>query len=112
MFGLNSSVPQVEADEVMSSLEKERDVIILDVRTEDEVARGKISKSINIPLDQIQQKIKTEIPDHEKTIYVYCLSGSRSVVATNMLIEMGYKNTFSMKSGLLSWRSKNYPLDK
>ncbi len=49
------------------------------------------------------------LKDKKQTIYIYCLSGSRSIQATESLRKMGYENAFNVKSGLLAWRAKRYP---
>lgn len=111
MFGLsNPKVPQIEASAVMEAIKKKPTVRILDVRTQHEYLRGNIKGSINIPVDLIAQDVVKTIADKKETIYVYCLSGSRSVLAVDLMMKMGYKNVFNMTSGLLSWRALGYPL--
>lgn len=111
MFGFSQpKVPQINAEDVLHAIQEKKDVLLLDVRTKDEVGRGKIENSINIPVDEVEKRIESEFPNKDATIYVYCLSGSRSTIAVDQMIKMGYKNVFSMTSGLLAWRSKNLPL--
>ena len=105
----NSSISKISADEVYKALTEKADVIFLDVRTPGEFSRGKIEGSINIPVDAISTQIEATIPDKNKTIYVYCLSGARSDVAATILQQLGYSHVFSMTNGLLMWRSKKYP---
>ena len=102
--------PQISADEVYKAINDKMDIVLLDVRTPGEYSKGKIEGSINIPVDDVSSKIAATIPDKNKTIYVYCLSGSRSIVAVETMIQLGYTNIFSMTSGLLMWRSKKYPM--
>lgn len=101
--------PQISADEVQKAMLEKADVVLLDVRTPAEHSREKIEGSINIPVDTIASQIITLLPDKKKTIYTYCLSGSRSDIAVKTLMQLGYTNVFSMTSGLLMWRSKKYP---
>lgn len=103
-------VPEISAEEAWNGIQKKEKIIFLDVRTPHEYSRGNIKGSANIPLDTITEGFEKKYPNKNKTYYVYCLSGSRSVVAVDAMIKMGYKNVFSMTSGLLSWRSKGYPL--
>lgn len=111
MFGIKiPDVPQIDAESVYSAVQSKADISILDVRTPQEYSRDHIERSINIPLQELAQKIGNEIPDKNTSIYVYCLSGSRSTSAVDMMIQMGYNNVFSMTSGLLAWRVKKYPL--
>lgn len=110
MFGLGPKVPSVSAEELKSEIDNKKDFSIIDVRTPGEFEKTRIEGSINIPLDQIDTDIEKYIKNKNQTIYAYCLSGSRSVHAVDMLIKLGYINTFDVTSGLLAWRAKQYPL--
>lgn len=105
-----SNIPQISVDEVYKAIIKKTDVILLDVRTPGEYSKGKIEGSINIPIDTINDQIFTVIPDKNKKVYVYCLSGSRSEIVVETLQKIGYMNVFNMTNGILMWRSKKYPL--
>ncbi len=104
------NVPQVTVDEVKRVVDEHDDVILLDVRSEQEYAQGKIEGSINVPIDELAQKVPTSIPDKDAKIYVYCLRDARSARATDTMIRMGYTQVFDMQDGLLAWRVKDYPL--
>ncbi|MCR4277220.1 MAG: rhodanese-like domain-containing protein [Candidatus Roizmanbacteria bacterium] len=101
---------QITADEVKKSIDDKKDIVLLDVRTPEEYSRGKIEGSMNISVENITDQIIFAVPDKNKIIYAYCLSGSRSEVVVAMMKQLGYTNVFSMTSGLLMWRSKKYPL--
>lgn len=105
-------VPQVEAKDLYEAIKEEENISILDVRTEQEYSREKIKNSINLPVNQIADKITNVIPDKNKKIYVYCLSGSRSVFAVDTMVKLGYKNVFDVKNGLLAWRVNQFPVSK
>lgn len=75
--------------------------LIIDVRSPQEYATGHIRGAINVPYDRIAQQIGT-IEGVEKTtpILLYCLSGARSAVASNVLAQLGYGN--AVNGGSLS----------
>lgn len=102
-------VPQVTAEDVKKAMDNKERFILLDVRTPQEYGREKLKSSINIPLDSIQATIEKKLPNKSEKIFVYCLSGSRSVHAVAAMVKMGYTNVFDIKSGLLAWRVYNYP---
>lgn len=111
MFGFNQpDVPEIEASKVHEALENYEDVIIIDVRTPQEFSQGNLEGSVNVPVDLVEAKIEEVVPDKDKTVYVYCLSGARSNMAVDAMVKKGYSNVYSMTSGLLSWRAKQYPL--
>ena len=64
----------------------DKNAILLDVRTREEVLDGKIPNSQNIPLNELENAQF----DKTANIYVYCRSGKRSEVATNLLKSKGY----------------------
>jgi rhodanese-related sulfurtransferase len=106
---MNQTVPQVSPDDVRSAIDAGKNIILLDVRSVGEYSRGKISNSINLPVDEIPGKIESVIPDKNAVVYVYCLSGSRSVYAVDVMSKLGYKKVYDMPNGLLAWRVKGYP---
>jgi len=103
-------INHISADNVQKAIIEKQDILLLDVRTREEYTKGKIKGSINLPVSEVPNKISTFIPDKNKVIYVYCLSGSRSDMAAAVMTSLGYTNVFSMTNGLLMWRSKKYPL--
>ncbi len=112
IFGFfEPDVPTISVEEVYTSLKAKENITVLDVRTPEEYGKNHISSSINLSVDQVQQHIDDVIPDKNAKIVVYCLSGSRSVIAVDTMVKLGYTNVFNMKSGLLAWRIKKYPLE-
>lgn len=61
---------------------------IVDVRLPEELALGMIDGAINIPLQQIRQKIN-EIPK-DRPVLVYCQTGQRSYFASRILNQLGF----------------------
>lgn len=111
MFNFGPKIPEITTEDVKHSIDTNDNVVILDVRTPDEVTRGKIKKSINLSVDQIDSGVEKIISDKNQKIYVYCLSGSRSAMAVQTMIKIGYKNVFSMSGGMLTWRAKQFPVE-
>ena len=68
--------------------------IILDVRSKSEYESGHISKSINIPVDQLGTNLN-KLKDKNKPIITCCASGMRSASAKAMLISNGYKEVYN-----------------
>lgn len=65
--------------------------LVIDVRTPSEYSSGHYDGSVNIPVDKMESNLK-KIGTKERTIVVYCASGSRSAAATRFLNTKGYKN--------------------
>ena len=78
------------------------DVIILDVRTQEEFESGYIRNAILIPDYEIKEKAESILTDKNQTILIYCRSGRRSAAASRELIAMGYTSVFDF-GGILDW---------
>ena len=66
--------------------------IILDVRTDDEVAAGHLAGSQHIALDQLSAKMASLLKDKE--ILIHCTTGARAEMASNELRNAGYKSRY------------------
>lgn len=75
-------------DEI-DELPRDGSVTLLDARTPEEYASGKIQGFINIPLDELRDRL-VEIP-WGKDVYVLCQSGLRSYLACRILMQNGYR---------------------
>lgn len=73
---------------------------LIDVRTKNEFDFMHIKNAINIPVDEIKQRV-TEI-DNGNNIMVYCASGSRSKNAIQILNSLGYNNIYIWEYGALA----------
>lgn len=62
----------------------------IDVRTPGEYSRGHLDSAVNIPYQQISQRINEVVSSKNEKIYVYCASGHRAEIARKTLAAMGY----------------------
>ena len=74
--------------EELSALLRRSDVTLLDTRTRREYAMGHIEGFVNIPVDELRERL-AEVPQG-KSVYVICQSGLRSYIATRILEGNGY----------------------
>jgi len=72
--------------------------VIIDVRTADEYNEYHIDGAINISYDDISSKIEEYVNDKDTKIVVYCKSGSRSSIAYDTLVSLGYTNIYDYGS--------------
>ncbi|MBY6198123.1 rhodanese-like domain-containing protein [Vibrio hangzhouensis] len=66
------------------------EALIIDVRDDNEVAKGKLNASIHIPLETLDQNL-ANIPK-DKPIIFHCAAGARAALAYTTLIKLGYSN--------------------
>ena len=92
-------ISQEEAKEMMDSQE----VIILDVREQDEYDSGHIPGAVLLPVGTIDEDTAAEvIPGKDSTVLVYCRSGNRSKTASSTLAELGYTGIYEF-GGINTW---------
>jgi len=82
---------------------------LVDVRTKFEVEKASfdVPNYINIPLDELENRL-SEIPK-DKEIVMVCRVGDRSLRTTYFLMNAGYKNVYNMSGGIIKWVNKNFP---
>ena len=78
--------------------------LLLDVRTPEEYRESHIPGSENVPLLQLED-LYSVVEKEDTALYVYCYSGSRSRMAADQLIDMGYTNVHNI-GGIVSYRGK------
>ena len=87
-----------------SQLQNDTNGVVLDVRTESEVAEGFIPNAIHINIYKGQGFIDDiEKLDKTKNYYVYCRSGNRSGQACSVMNQLGFDNAYNLVGGILDW---------
>ena len=92
-------ITQEEAKAMMDSQE----VIILDVREQDEYDSGHIPGAVLLPVGTIDDTTAAQvIPEKDSTVLVYCRSGNRGKTASSALADLGYTNIYEF-GGINTW---------
>jgi rhodanese-related sulfurtransferase len=78
--------------------------ILLDVRTDEEVADGIIPGAQQLDIYQPQEFMDAvQKMDKDKNYYIYCRSGGRSGQACQILEQSGIQNTYNLTGGYSNW---------
>ena len=86
------------------------DLVVLDVRRQDEYDGGHVYGAVWIPHMELEARIG-ELADHENhEIIVYCRSGGRSVTASEILDSHNFAKVYNMLGGIQAWQSAGYPV--
>lgn len=93
---------QVSMDQAVAIMEREKNYIILDVRTPEEFAEKHIPNAVNIPNEVIGTSEIAALPTKDQLILVYCRSGRRSKEAAEKLVALGYTNIVEF-GGIIYW---------
>tara|TARA_Y100000031_G_C7904718_1_gene241143 strand:- start:85 stop:408 length:324 start_codon:yes stop_codon:yes gene_type:complete len=97
-------IPEINIDQLKEKLDNQEEIILIDVRFEQELQYGKIKYSIMIPLPELPDKLNLIEEYKNKEIIVYCRSGGRSAKATEYLIKSGFKDVKNLVGGILAWK--------
>ncbi len=90
--------------------EKSAHAIILDVRTPEEVAAGKIAGAIAIDFYQSDFLVKAKELPKDKEILVYYAVGARSSEAAGLLVQEGYIAVYHLDGGIRGWTAAGLPV--
>lgn len=82
---------------------------LIDVRTMSEYNQGHLPNAINIPMDQIADRID-EVSQDKPVVFV-CASGNRSESVAAGLAEAGYTGLYNLMGGTMIWMMNGLPLD-
>jgi len=104
--------------DVEERAEKNKELLIVDIREQSEFSKFHIKDSLFVPRGILETACEDEYDDaipalvngRDKEIVVICRSGNRSVLATQMMQELGFTNVSSMKTGLRGWNDYDLTL--
>ena len=81
---------------------------LLDVRTQDEFALGSLPGAVNIPLDELRDRM-SELPKG-RMIYTFCAVGLRGYLAYRILTQHGFDKVRNLSGGLKTYRAATAPI--
>ncbi len=102
---LTKSIKQYSASEANEAIKKNRNAVLLDVRTASERSTQQIKGSIHIPINELRNRSSELKKFQDKEIICYCRSGNRSLNAASILKKQGF-NSANLKGGIGSWNFK------
>ncbi|NQW41244.1 MAG: rhodanese-like domain-containing protein [Cryomorphaceae bacterium] len=95
-------------DVVTFELESKKGVLV-DVRTESEVADGMIAKAMHVDFYGPNFLSEMEALGNNKPLYLYCRSGGRSAQALDMLKAAGFTRVHHLEGGFMAWKASGKP---
>lgn len=92
----------------LNALLSGQEVTLVDVRTDEEAARGIIHGALHIPLHLLPLRAQ-ELGGNSPLVF-YCHSGIRSAQACSYMASQGRENLFNLRGGILGWGAAGYTL--
>lgn len=99
--------------ELKKMIDGEKNVIVMDVREENQRAEGEIyaTTTMAITRGNLEFEVLNKIKDKNAVIVTYCRSGGRGALAAQTLKKLGYVNATNLKGGLKGWAQEGYPIE-
>jgi rhodanese-related sulfurtransferase len=107
-----SRVKQTDVPAVLARVRKGEKLLLVDVREDNEWAKGRIAGAIHLGKGVIERDVEQAIEDRLVEVILYCGGGFRSALSADNLQKMGYKNVLSMDGGWRSWVEAGGPVEK
>lgn len=107
-LGGSKEVGTLEATRLMNS----GDALVLDIRDSGEYNGGRIPKSKNIPLAELDKRIEDLARFRDKPVIITCRINNRSGAAARLLKARGFNNVYQLAGGFAAWQQASLPVEK
>jgi rhodanese-related sulfurtransferase len=84
--------------------------LVLDVRTPEEFAQGHLANATLKNFYDADFKAQLEQLNRWQPTILYCRSGNRSAKTLTLMRELGFRNVYEVKGGVLAWQAAGFPL--
>jgi rhodanese-related sulfurtransferase len=105
-----TEAPSISAAELHAQRESGAAPVVIDVRTPEEYASGHVPGAVNIPFDQVAQRIAEVEAPHG--VALYCMVGPRARKGESALLAAGYGSVFHLEGGLAAWQAAGLPVER
>lgn len=95
----------IDVTKLKELIANDPNLVIIDVRTDGEIAEGRIPGAVWMDLSQRDFMTKAAALPKEKTYCFYCASGGRTMMVVPFMESSGFKNVYDLEGGILAWDS-------
>lgn len=88
------------------------DALVLDIRDNGEFSGGRIPKSKNVPLAELDKRIDDFARFKDKPVIVTCRSNSRAGAAVRLLKAKGFNDVYQLAGGFAAWQQASMPVER
>lgn len=106
---------RISAEQLIDLVDEFDNLVIIDSRIDKDRAAGHIEGSFSLPdIKTTPESLSTAIPSKETPVAFYCngVKCGRSVKASTMAVNEGYKNVYWFRGGWEEWIQKGLPISK
>ncbi len=102
---------EISSSEALALQKTGAPLVFVDVRTPEEFAAGHVPGAINVPRDQLPQRL-AEFDAAQDTVVLYCERGPRALAAAATLKSAGFTKVRHLTGDMSGWRSAGLPVEK
>lgn len=106
-----SAGSDVSQDALLRQIESPEPPLVLDVRTPGEFASGRVPGAVNVPVNEVAQRIEALAPARDRDIVVYCEKGPRARAAQATLQGAGFTSVRHLEGDMSAWRRQKLPCE-
>lgn len=107
-----NQIHTINVHELKNKMDLNPDLCLVDVRELDEWQEARIPGALHIPKDEIALHIEAHVADKATPVYLHCRGGVRSLYAAQSLLDLGYKEVYSVDGGIVEWAMFGYPIEQ
>ena len=107
-----SRIKEMNVDQLKALQASGEKFTLIDVREDNEWDAGHATGAVHLSKGVIEREIEKAVPRKDAKLVLYCGGGSRSALATDSLMKMGYTNAFSLVGGLGAYTKAGLPTEK
>jgi len=98
-------IREISVDEALVAIQQLTNLVIIDVREENEFVLGHLDQALHIPRGVLEFKLQdiNNLADKMTPVLLYCGSGARSALASVAMKRLGYSKVMSLSGGYRAW---------
>ena len=105
-------IKEINVDQLKTLQSSGEKLTLIDVREDSEWTAGHAAGAVHIGKGVIERDIESKVPQKDAKLVLYCGGGSRSALAADALMKMGYSNVFSLAGGMGAYKASGLPTEK
>jgi rhodanese-related sulfurtransferase len=102
--------PGLTPEQVLERLDSDKPLLVVDVRKPVEFGVAHIPGAINIPVDEIKDRLDEF--KHDNGVLIYCINGSRTRQAEGILLGADIPDVYHLEGTFSGWIQRKYPIEK
>lgn len=105
-------IKEMDIDQLKTLQSSGEKFTLIDVREDNEWTARHAAGALHISKGVIERDIESKVAQKDAKLVLYCAGGSRSALAADALMKMGYSNVFSLAGGFGAYKSAGLPTEK